>query len=272
MQVPVKAREVLTDLLFEREPIVLYRIEVGRVRGQELLSAACPLKKAAGFLGPMKAGVITEDHLAGVEDRHQAVLDIRCEEGGIAVALEDKRRDEGVVVKGIKNTYALSVMARLLAPTRLAPRTPAVRASFVVIDPRFIEIHKLFRGDSRSLRAKPRALFVVALRIAKGLFLCVSPSLRRDRQIVIRFTPPHASASSSTVASPWACTKALNRSGSVIFCECPRWYPTFACTSPVASLRARHPVIVSRCTPTVRLASVTPIPCSTAATTRMRKS
>jgi hypothetical protein len=62
---------VLTDLLFEGEPIVLNRVEVGRVRGQELLSAACPFNKAADFLGSMKAGVITEYDLAGVEDRNQ---------------------------------------------------------------------------------------------------------------------------------------------------------------------------------------------------------
>lgn len=69
MQVTVTAREVLADLLFKREPVVLNGVEVGRVRGQEFLGAPGPLNELTGFRGAMETGVVPEHCLARGEGR-----------------------------------------------------------------------------------------------------------------------------------------------------------------------------------------------------------
>lgn len=197
-------------------------VEVWGVGWQESLRAASALNELAGSGGLMETGVVIDHNLSWCEDRHQTVLDIGLEEGGVAGSLEHEGSDEMVLMKGIEQTHALGAIAGLLPPARFALRTPAIRPRFVVLQPRFIQIDTLLCGHRSQLRPKLFPHLFVPLGIAKGLFLCVQPSLRSCRQTVIRFTPPQVSANSSTVASPCVSTKTLNCSGSVILWEWPR--------------------------------------------------
>ena len=173
MQVALVEGQVFADALLEGEPVVLNGVEVGRVRGQEFLGAASRGNEATRFGRLMEAGVVIEHSLSSSKDRHQTVFDIRLEEGGIAIALEHKRGDEGVLVEGLNNTHALGAMPRLLPPARLALGAPPIRPDFVVIYPGLIEIHQLCCGDTRQLGAKLLPQLLIALGISKGLFLCV---------------------------------------------------------------------------------------------------
>jgi len=101
------------------------------------------------------------------------MLDIRVKECGVAGPLEHQGRDQLLLVKGIKQTYALGTLPRLLPPTRFTLRTPAVRPGFIISHSRLIQIYQLLGGYSRQLGAKLRPQRFVALSIAKGLFLCV---------------------------------------------------------------------------------------------------
>ena len=69
-------------------------------------------------------------------------------------------------------THTLRAVARLLPPARFAPRTPAVRAGFMVIHPGLIQIDNLLGGPPRPLRPKLLPQRFVPLGLGKGLFFC----------------------------------------------------------------------------------------------------
>jgi hypothetical protein len=173
MQVTANVRQVLTDALLEGEPLVLNGVEVGRVCRQALLGTAPPGNELAGVRRPREAGVVIAPYLSRCESGHQTVLAISLEERGIAVALEDKRGDEQVLVEHLKNAHVLGAMPQLLAPARLALGAPPLGTDFIVIHPGFIDISELFCRDPGQLRAQLRPQLFVPLGIAKGLFLCV---------------------------------------------------------------------------------------------------
>lgn len=202
MQIAIVEREQLTDALFKRKPAVFDGVQIRGVRRQEFLSAARACNELASFGGLMKTRVVVDHHLPGFEDWHPTVLDLGFKERGVAGPLEDEGRDQVVVVERIKQTHPLRAMAGLLPPARFALGAPAISPGFMIIHPRLIQIDQLLSGHSSQLGAKLLPQRFVSFGIAKGLFLCVSPSLRSCRQIVMRFTPPHASANSSKVASP----------------------------------------------------------------------
>ena len=173
MQVAVVEREMLTDALFEGKPVVLNRIEVGRVRRQEFLGAASIFNQGTGFRGLMAAGVIIDHNLSGFKDRYQTVLDIRFKECGCARALEHKRGEEGLLVEGIDQTHPLGAMARLLAPARFPLRAPAVGAGLMIIHAGLIQVYELFGWHRGQLRAKLLPQGFIPLGVTEGLFLCV---------------------------------------------------------------------------------------------------
>ena len=173
VQITVVEGQVFTDALFEGKPTVLNGIQIRGVGREEFLRAARFFNEPARLGGLMEAGVIIDHHLPGFENRHQAVGDIRFKEGGVAGSLEHEGRDQLLLVKGIKQTYALGAMAGLLPPTRFTLRTPAVRPGFIIIHARLIQIHQLLGGDSRQLGTKLLPQLFIPLGIAKGLFLCV---------------------------------------------------------------------------------------------------
>ena len=192
------------------------------VRRQESLRAPGPCNAAAGCGGLRATGVILDHPLSWFQNGHQAGLALRFKECRGAGPREPEGRAPLLEGQGIKQTHARGAMAWLLAPARFASWPPAVCAGFIVIHFGLIQIDDLLGRDPSQLWAKLFSQLFVPLGIAKGLFLCVEPSLRSCRQLLIPFTPPPAAASSSPVASPGACTKALNCSGSVILCEWPR--------------------------------------------------
>ena len=173
VQITVVEGQVFTDALFEGKPAVLNGIQIRGVGRQEFLRAASAFDKLAGFGGLMEAGVVIDHNLSWCEDWHQTVLDIRFKECGVAGPLEHEGRDQLLLVKGIKQTYALGAMAGLLPPTGFTLRTPAVRPGFIIIHARLIQIHPLLGGDSRQLGTKLLPQLLIPLGIAKGLFLCV---------------------------------------------------------------------------------------------------
>ena len=159
--------------MFKREPIVLNRIKIRRVGRQEFLGTARPFNELAGCGGLMEAGVIVHHNLSRFERRHSTLLYVRLEESGITGSLEDARGGEPMLLESGEQTHALGAMTRFLAPARFPPWTPAVRASFVVIHPRLIQIHALLQRKRPHLLAKLLPQRFVSLGIAKGLFLCV---------------------------------------------------------------------------------------------------
>jgi hypothetical protein len=173
MQITIVERQGFTDALFEGKPAVLNGIQIRGVGWQEFLRTARAFNEPARLGGLMEAGVIIDHHLPGFENRHQAVVDIRFKEGGVAGPLEHEGGDEGVVVERSKQTHALGAMPGLLPPTGFTLRTPPVRPGFIIIHARLIQIHQLLGGYSRQLGTKLLPQLLISLGIAKGLFLCV---------------------------------------------------------------------------------------------------
>lgn len=223
VQIAVVERQGFTDALFEGKPAVLPGIQLRGVGRQEFLRTPGLGNELASLGGLRETGVVIDPELAWLEDGHQTVLDIRLKERRVAGSLEHEGGDQVMGVERRPQTHPLGALARFLPPARFALQTPAVGSSFIIIQARLIQLPQLFGGYPRHLGPQLFPQRFVSLGVAKGLFLCGSPSLRRCRQRVLRFPPPQASASSSTVASPWSCTKALHCSGAVILCEWPRW-------------------------------------------------
>jgi len=173
MQIAVVEGQEFPDALLEGKPVVLNRVEIWGVGRQEFLGAARAFNELAGFGGGMEAGVVVDHNLSWFEDRHQTVLDISLEERSVAGPLEHEGREQLLVVQGVKQTHALGAMPRRLTPARFALRTPAVRPSFVVLQPGLIQIDHLLDGCRSQLCPKLFPQLFVPLGIAKGLFLCV---------------------------------------------------------------------------------------------------
>jgi hypothetical protein len=208
VEITVVERQLFTDSVCERDPAMFDGVEVGGVRGQEFAPAARPFDKLAGLLRLVKGCIVIQHHLPGLEDGHQTVLPIGLKESGGALALKEEGSGERVLVQGVNNAHPLGAVARLLPPARLTPRTPAIGQRFMIVEAGLIHIDQLLHRLACQLRPKLLPQCFVSLGVAKGLFLGVSPNLRNCRPMVIRFTPPHASAKSSSVASPCCCKNA----------------------------------------------------------------
>lgn len=173
VEVTVVEGELFTDGVFEWEPAVFDGIEVRGIRRQEFARAPRPGDELFGLLRLVKGGIVVQYDLSWLEDRHQTVLDIGLEKGGIAVALKDEGGDERVLMKGVNETDPLGAVAGLLPPTGLAPGTPAIGQGFIIVDPGLIHIDQLLHRRLPQLRKKLRPQCLIPLGIAKGLFLCV---------------------------------------------------------------------------------------------------
>jgi hypothetical protein len=173
VQIAVVERQVFPDAVFEGPPVVRNGVEVWGVRGQEFLRAPGPLNEAASFGGLMETGVVIDHKLSWFQNGGQTVLNVGFKARGVASPREHEGGAKGVLVERIKQAHPLRAMTRLLAPTRFARRTPAVRPSFGVIHARLIQRDNLLGGDAGQLLAKLLPQSFVPLGIGEGLLLCV---------------------------------------------------------------------------------------------------
>lgn len=118
---------------------LLDRIEVGRIwREIPEAGTGCADQLADGF-GFVRAEVVHDDDIAGLEHRHELLLDVGTEAWAIDRPVEDARSGQAVTSKRSEECQCAPVAMRRKASQTLAFFAPAIERCHVGFDPGFID-------------------------------------------------------------------------------------------------------------------------------------
>ena len=118
---------------------LLDRVEVGRVRRQVPESCAGGLDEAAQRGRLVTAEIVHDDDVAGLERRHEELLDIGFEAFTVDGSIQDARCVDPVVPQGRKECECLPMPVRRLSAQALPSRPPAMGADHVGLGPGLID-------------------------------------------------------------------------------------------------------------------------------------
>lgn len=114
-------------------------IEVRRVGRQEPEPCAGSLYELAYDGGLVRAEIIHDDDVAGLEYRHKQLLDIGAEALAVDRPVEDARRRQLVAAQSAEEGQRPPVSVRGEATQALAARSPAAQRGHVGLDPCFVD-------------------------------------------------------------------------------------------------------------------------------------
>ena len=137
----------------------------------------------------MEASIVENDNLTRFKIRDQTTFKIRIEDIGCAVAFEAKRAVQSSSAKRGDDRCSSGAVAGLFGIEPLAAFGPAAIKPYVVINPRFIDINKLFDRDIGNQATELPAFGFIAFLVAEGLFLKVYLSCLSRFQIITPLTP-----------------------------------------------------------------------------------
>ena len=124
---------------FELGEHLLDGIEIGTIRRQEEKPCADRTDGAAYGVALVAAEIVHDDDVAGLERRHEELLDIGFEAFAIDRSIEDARCVNPVVPQGRKECECLPMPVRRLSAQALPSRPPAVGADHVGFCPGLID-------------------------------------------------------------------------------------------------------------------------------------
>jgi len=136
---------------------LLDRIEVGAVRGQEdepCIDGANSPADRDPFMG---TEIVHHDDIAGLECRHQHLLDIGAEALAIDRPVDDAGRGDAVMPERRKKGHRAPMAVRDLSPEREPTSPPAVGTGHVGLCPRFINEDETGRIDFKLVPLPPGA-------------------------------------------------------------------------------------------------------------------
>jgi hypothetical protein len=135
----------LSEQGFKLGEHLLDRIEIGTVGRQEEKPRADSADGPAHGMALVAAEIVHDDDIAGLERRHEELLDIGFEAFAIDWSIKDARRVDPVVPQGGKECKCLPMPVRRLSAQALASQSPAVGADHVGLGPSLIDEHEAGR-------------------------------------------------------------------------------------------------------------------------------
>jgi len=114
-------------------------VEVGAVGRQESEVRACGLNRGSHLGLFVHRQVVEDDDVAGLQRRHQDLLDVGQEARIVDGAIEDSGRAQAVRPQPYDDRVRLPVPTRRVIVEACAPKTPTVAAKQVRRDATFIE-------------------------------------------------------------------------------------------------------------------------------------
>ena len=115
------------------------RIEIGRVWRQEPEPGAGCAYELTDCGRLVRPEIVHDDDVAGLEHRHELLLDIGAEALTVDRPIEDARRRQPVVAQSAEESQRAPVAMRGEAAQALASRPPAVERCHVGLDPGLVD-------------------------------------------------------------------------------------------------------------------------------------
>lgn len=144
-------------------------IEVGRI-GREIPEpcSGCADELANGGR-LVRTEIVHDDDVAGLEHRHELLLDIGAEARSVDRSVEDARRGEAVEPQGAEEGQRAPMSVGRKAAQAFAAWSPTAQRSHVGLDPRLIDEDQL-AGIEAGLKGAPTlpAACNVGARLLKG--------------------------------------------------------------------------------------------------------
>jgi len=128
----------LSEQRFQLGEHLLDGIEIGTIRRQEEKVRADRTNGPAHGVALVAAEIVHDDDVAGLERRHQELLDIGFEAFAVDGSIKDARRVDPVVPQGGKECERLPMPVWRLSAQALPSRCPAVSADHVGLGPGLI--------------------------------------------------------------------------------------------------------------------------------------
>ena len=128
---------------------LLDRVEVGRVWRQIPEPGACGADHLPDSRRLVGAEIVHDDDVAGLEHRHELLLDIGAEAVAVDRSIEDTRGSKTVEPQGAEEGQRAPVAVWCKAAQAFAARSPASQRSHVGLDPGFVDKHQPFRIETR---------------------------------------------------------------------------------------------------------------------------
>ena len=138
---------------------------------------------------PLVGAEIVEDHsVARLEGRDEELLDIGAEAFAVDRAVEQAGRIDAVIAESGKERRGLPLALRDLVDEALSLRRPAAKPGHVGLGPRLVDEDQTPGIDAALIgspaRAMPAYVGTILLARDEGLFLNVTPILRKKRLII----------------------------------------------------------------------------------------
>ena len=160
--------------MFDLGEGLLDRIEIGRVWRQIPEPGACGADHLPDSNGLVGAEIVHDDDVAGLEHRHELLLDIGAEAVAVDRSIEDARGSETVEPQGAEKGQRAPVAVWGKAAQAFAARSPAPQRSHVGLDPGFVDKHQPFWIETRLPGApalpSPRNVGASLLKGEQGFF------------------------------------------------------------------------------------------------------
>jgi len=129
----------LSEQRFKLSEHLFDRIEVGTVGRQEEKSGADRADGPAHRMTFVAAEIVHDDNVAGLERRHEELLDIGFEAFAVDWSIKDARCVDAVVPQGGQECECLPMPVRRLPTQALSPQSPAMGADHVGLGPGLID-------------------------------------------------------------------------------------------------------------------------------------
>lgn len=142
---------------FELCEDLLDRIEVGAIGRQEDKPGAGGADRLADGLALMRAEIVHDDDVAGLERWHQHLLDIGAEALTVDWPVDDARRGDAVMPECGEEGHRPPVAVRDLSPERGTPSPPTMSAGHVGLGPGLVDEDETGRIDFRLVPLPPGA-------------------------------------------------------------------------------------------------------------------
>ena len=170
----------LSQPVLELGEELLDRIEVGRVfRQEEALGAGLSDGRPHG-LALVRAEIVHDDDVAGLEGGHEHGLDIEAEALAVDRPVDEPWRGDGIVAQCSQERHGLPVAVLHLGLDAFPDRRPAVERRHVGLGPGLVDEHQAGRIDAvlieKPLRPPARHVWTLLLGRDQRLFLSDRPS------------------------------------------------------------------------------------------------